>query len=211
VAAGKSTIARLVAKELGYTYIDSGAMYRALAWAAQRRGIGAADAPQVEELLRNISIRLIPQAEGGNQVLVGEDDVTLPIRAPEIGDLASKFSEIPAVRQRLVAMQQEMARAGGVVMEGRDIQTVVLPDAEVKIFLTAPAEERARRRHAELLERGFQSDYPKVLGDVQARDERDSNRTHSPLKAAPDAVHLDSGGLSIPQVVEKVLDIVRAR
>ena len=209
VAAGKSTIARMVAAKLGFTYIDSGAMYRALAWAAIERKTEAANAAEVVALLDRLRIELVPQSEGANLVLVDHEDVTGKIRTQGIGDLASKLSEIPEVRKRMVALQQEMARGGGVVMEGRDIQTVVLPEAEVKIFLTAPAEERAERRCLELKQRGYAANYDEVLAEIQGRDRRDMTREHSPLRAAPEAVHVDTGGLTIEQVVERVLEAVR--
>jgi len=208
VSAGKSTIARLVAQRLGFTYIDTGAMYRAFAWAAQLSGLTAAQPEEAVKLLATLAIQLLPRHEGGNQVLVDGVDITDEIRTPEIGQLASQLSEIPAVRGRMVALQQEMARDGGVVMEGRDIQTVVLPDAEVKIFLIAPAEERARRRCLELQQRGLICDLDSVLAELQQRDLRDSTRAHSPLKAAPDAITVDTGGLTIEQVVARVIAVV---
>jgi len=211
VAAGKSTIARLVAAHLGFTYIDSGAMYRALAWAAAQRGLGTADAERAVALLNDIEIRLVPQDGGINRVFVDGVDITDQIRTPEIGQLASELSKYHAVRERMVALQQEMARDGGVVMEGRDIQTVVMPDAEVKIFLLATPEERAERRCKELHERGIEVSYDAVLAELRERDHRDSTRAHSPLKAAPDAVHLDSTSLTIEQVAERVISIVRER
>jgi cytidylate kinase len=211
VSAGKSTIARLVAQRLGFTYIDTGAMYRAFAWAAQRHGLTAEQPEAAVNLLDAITIRLVPQPEGGNQVVVDGVDVTDQIRTPEMGQLASQLSELPAVRTRMVALQQEMAREGGVVMEGRDIQTVVLPDAEVKIFLIASAKERARRRGLELQQRGLAGDLATVLAALKERDLRDSTRTHSPLRAAPDAVTVDTGGLTIQQVVARVLSVVRQK
>jgi cytidylate kinase len=211
VGAGKSTIARLVAQGLGYTYIDSGAMYRALAWAARRDGIGADDQTRVSELVEEVRIRIRPRADGLNQVIVNGDDITSEIRSPEISQLASRLSAMPPVRRRMVALQQDMAREGGVVMEGRDIQTVVLPEAEVKIFLTASAEERARRRWEELRGRGRAADLQQVLADIEARDARDTTRADSPLKPAPDAVHVDTDGLTIEQVVAKVLATVKER
>ncbi len=211
VGAGKSTIARLVARRLDYTYIDTGAMYRGLAWAARRDGLTAADSDPIIHLLQRTDIKLRPRPDGTNAVVVAGEDVTGDIRSPEIGQLASKLSALPAVRRRLVALQQAMAREGSIVMEGRDIQTVVLPDADVKIFLTAPAEERAHRRWLELRERGREADEQQVLAEIRARDERDSTRQDSPLKPAPDAVHVDTGGLTIEQVVEKILEVVRDR
>jgi len=210
VAAGKSTIARLVARALGYALVDSGAMYRALAWAAAQRGLGAHDGPAAVALLDNLEIRFLPLPEGGNQVLVGGQEVSEMIRTEEIGRLASQLSELPEVRRRMVARQQAMASRGGVVMEGRDIQTVVLPDAEVKVFLTASPEERARRRCDELLARGVDADYGEVLADLKQRDRRDESRAHAPLRAAPEAVCICTDGLSIQQVVDKVLAIARS-
>jgi len=211
VSAGKSTIARLVARGLGYTYVDSGAMYRALAWVALDKGIQTDDRAQVLELLRATNIELSPRPDGVNEVFVNGRDVTGEIRTPEISQLSSKLSAMTPVRRRMVAIQQRMARAGGVVMEGRDIQTVVLPDAEVKVFLTASAEERAQRRWQELRERGLKANLSEVLAEVQARDRRDSTRSDSPLKAAPDAIHIDTTGLTIEQVVERVLAAVRQK
>ena len=211
VSAGKSTIARLVAGELGYAYVDSGAMYRALAWAAREEGVSPEDVAGVRSLLESIEIELVPQSGGANRVRVNGREITEEIRAPEIGQLSSRLSEISGVRERMVALQREMAREGGVVMEGRDIQTVVMPEAEVKIFLTAPAEERARRRHLELRERGFEAELQTVLAEIQRRDGRDSNRKHSPLRAAPEAAVVDSGGLGIEEVVARVLAVVREK
>ncbi len=211
VGAGKSTIAKLVAAKLGFTYVDTGAMYRALAWAADAQGILPQEHSQVAELARNTSIELRPRPDGVNEVVVNGRDVTRDIRTPDISQLASRLSTMTPVRRRMVALQQQMARGGGVVMEGRDIQTVVLPEAEVKIFLTAPAEERARRRWLELRERGANPDLGQVLAEVEARDERDSTRADSPLKPADDAVHVDTGGMTIEQVVARVLDIVKEK
>jgi len=211
VGAGKSTIARLVAQGLGYTYIDSGAMYRALAWAARRAGITGDDSDPVVHLVQRTDIDLRPQANGVNRVLVDGRDITGEIRSPEISQLASKLSAIPTVRRRMVALQQGMAGEGCLVMEGRDIQTVVLPEAEVKIFLTASAGERGRRRWKELRGRGLEVDLQQVLADIEARDARDTTRADSPVKPAPDAVHVDTDGLTIEQVVAKVLAIVKER
>jgi len=211
VAAGKSTIARLIADRLRFTYIDSGAMYRALAWKAHQRGICVNEVDRVTALLNEVQIDLKPQPGGINRVLVNDQDITHHIRTQQIGELASKLSELPEVRRKMVLLQQQMAQAGGVVMEGRDIQTIVLPNAEVKIFLTAPAEERARRRLLELQERGHTADLEAVLCEITARDERDSNREHSPLRAAPDSVHIDTWGLTIEQVVQRVLAVVKAK
>jgi len=211
VAAGKSTVARLVADQLGYAYIDSGAMYRAAAWAARQAGVSPSDPQRMFSLLDRIRIRVRPQSGSGNLVYVNSIDVTNDIRSQEIGELASKLSEIPEVRRRLVALQRQLARGGGVVMEGRDIQTVVLPDAEVKIFLVAPPEERARRRHLELEFRQQIAGFDEVLAEITARDRRDSHREDSPLAAAPDAVRVDTGGLTIEQVVQRVVEVAKAK
>jgi cytidylate kinase len=186
-------------------------MYRALAWAAAQDDVPADNTAEASALLARTDIQLIPQPEGGNRVDVNGRDVTAAIRTPEIGQLASRLSEIRGVREQMVARQQEMARGGGVVMEGRDIQTVVLPDAEVKIFLTASAETRARRRWLELKERGEAADVEQILAGIKQRDERDSNRAHSPLRAAAGAVRVDTSGLSIEEVVAAVLEVVQGR
>jgi cytidylate kinase len=219
VAAGKSTIARLLARALGYTYIDSGAMYRALAWATLREmaaGRGSESPPcragAVVALLDGLEISLVPDPDGANRVLVSGTDVTDEIRSQEVGRLASQLSELSEVRKRMVALQQALAHgASGVVMEGRDIQTVVMPEAEVKIFLTASSEERARRRCDELKTRGASADYDAVLAELKQRDERDSTRACGPLRAAPDAVWVNTDGMTIEQVVARILEIARGK
>jgi cytidylate kinase len=211
VGAGKSTVARLVAQALGYRYIDSGAMYRALALAAHGEGAVPEQPERILALLESVRICLQPGPAGANLVYVNGREVTEEIRSPEVSQFASQLSEIPAIREHMVALQRQMAQGGGVVMEGRDIQTVVLPDAELKVFLTASPEERARRRYEELRGRGAQTDFDQVLSAIRARDERDSTRRHSPLRAAPDAVHLDTDGLTIEQVVGELLTMLRQR
>jgi CMP/dCMP kinase len=191
--AGKSTVARAVAEELGFTYLDSGAMYRCVALAAGRSGAAPA------EVARRVRIEL-----GGRVALDGRD-VTEAIRAPEVTELSSRVAADPAVREALVAKQREIMAGGDYVAEGRDIGTVVAPDAAVKVFLTASPEERARRRAAEL-----GNDLETVLADQALRDERDRNREHSPLAAAPGAVELDTTGLTIEEVVRRIADLVRA-
>ncbi len=211
VAAGKSTIAKIVADRLGFTYIDTGAMYRALAWAAKQRGLRADEPERAMALLNEIHIELVPQDGGINRVLLDGIEITGEIRTSEIGQLASELSKYGPIRERMVALQKEMAKEGGVVMEGRDIQTVVMPEAEVKIFLIASAEERATRRCKELKERGLEASYESVLAELRERDHRDSTRAHSPLKAAPEAYHLDSTGLTIEQVAERVIEVVQVK
>ena len=193
--AGKSTVARETARALGFTYLDSGAMYRAVGLMTNRHGGPPAD--RAAEL----DIRL------GDRVLANGEDVTDAIRTPEVSEAASKVATDPAVREALVAKQRELLAGGDWVAEGRDIGTVVAPDAEVKVFLTASPEERARRRAAEL-----GTDVETVLRDQTLRDAQDRDREHSPLAMAPGAVELDTSGLSVDEVVERVVDLVdRAR
>jgi cytidylate kinase len=192
--AGKSTVARGVAGALGFTYLDSGAMYRCVALAVAERGGRPAD------VARAVDIGL------GDCVELDGRDVTEAIRAPQITELASEVAADPGVREALVAKQRELLRGGDYVAEGRDIGTVVAPDAELKVFLTASPEERARRRAAEL-----GTDTETVLADQTLRDERDRTREHSPLQAAPGAIEVDTTGLSVDQVVERVAALARER
>jgi cytidylate kinase len=205
---GKSTVARRVAAALGFTYIDTGAMYRSLAWKALQTGADSQDEAALAALARATRVSLSPlSADGKQQVVVDGEDVTAAIRTPEVSQLTSVISALSAVRRIVVDQQRRLGAeaARGVVLEGRDIGTVVFPDAEVKIFLTASPEERARRRMAELRERGTQADYAQVLAEQRERDARDSQRADSPLKAAPDAVLLDTDGLAIDEVVARIL------
>ncbi|MGC8761006.1 MAG: (d)CMP kinase [Bryobacteraceae bacterium] len=205
--AGKSTLARRLAERLGYLYIDTGAMYRAIALWAKRLGVSWDDAPRLEQLARESRIEL---ASGGRVFLNGED-VSEAIRDPDISEGASRVSAIPGVRRALVAKQQQMGREASVVMEGRDIGTVVFPEAEVKIFLDATPEERARRRLKDLAARGIEADFAAVLAEMKRRDERDSTRADSPLRQAPDAIYVDSTGMSEDEVEQALLKIVRER
>jgi cytidylate kinase len=190
--AGKSTVAREVARVLDFTYLDSGAMYRSVALAALRRGVGpAAVAGEIE-------------IEVGERVTVDGEDVTEAIRAPEVSEAASQAAADPAVREAMVRLQRRLLARGDWVVEGRDIGTVVAPEADVKVFLTANPRERAARRAAEL---GV--DPETVLAELAIRDERDRGREHSPLRPAVGAVELDSTGLSVPQVVERIVGLVR--
>jgi cytidylate kinase len=185
--AGKSTVARAVARALGFEFLDSGAMYRAAALAALRGD----DPTRVQVTL-------------GERVLLGDEDVTDEIRTPEVTDMASKVSADPAVREALVDRQREIIAAGDHVAEGRDIGTVVWPQAELKVFLTATPEERARRRATQL-----GADYDAILTEQRLRDMRDTTREHSPLQPATDAVELDTTGLSLEQVVQRIVELVR--
>lgn len=210
--AGKSTLARKLAEKLGFLYVDTGAIYRTVGLFALRRGADPADAGQVAELLPELRIRMTYGSDGLQHMLLGGEDVTGAIRAPEVSVAASKVSAVPAVRAFLLDMQRETAQWNhNVVMDGRDIGTVVLPEADVKIFLTAAPEERARRRCAELLERGEQADYESVLRDVVERDERDMSRAASPLRQAEDAAAVDTTGLSLEESLRRLLTLAKER
>ena len=208
--AGKSTIAKDVSKRLGYIYVDTGALYRAVGLHMLRRGITAAEPERVEAELKNIDVTIHFQ-DGNQLVLLNEEDVSGLIRTPEVSMAASTFSALPSVREFLFDLQQELAAHNNVVMDGRDIGTVVLPKAQVKIFLTASPEERARRRFKDLEEAGKAISYEEVLKDVKERDYNDSHRTVSPLLPATDAVHFDNTGYTLEQSVEKILALVRAK
>ena len=209
--AGKSTIARKVAAELSIIYVDTGAMYRAIGAYAIRKGVDTKDAESVTALLPEISLELSYSEEQGQRIFLNGEDVSTEIRLPEMGMAASNVSAIPDVRAFLLEQQRSMAKRQSVIMDGRDIGTVVLPDAEVKIFLTASPEERARRRWKEFSEKGLPDTYEEILADVIRRDEQDMNRPIAPLKQADDAVLLDSTELNFAQTVEKVKEIIKER
>ena len=209
--AGKSTIARKVAAELSIIYVDTGAMYRAIGAYAIRKGVDTKDAPAVAALLPEISLELTYSEEQGQRIFLNGEDVSSEIRLPEMGMAASNVSAIPEVRAFLLEQQPGMAKRQSVIMDGRDIGTVVLPDAEVKIFLTASAEERARRRWKEFSEKGLPDTYEEILADVIRRDEQDMNRPIAPLKQADDAILLDSTALNFAETVEKVKEIIKER
>jgi cytidylate kinase len=206
--AGKSTLARRIAKRLGFVYINTGAMYRAVAFWALQRQTDLTDMHRLEQLAKEAHIEF--GLEGGKIFLNGED-VSTAIRTEEVSVAASRVSAVPAVRRALVDTQRQMADRTSVVMEGRDIGSVVFPDAQVKIFLDADQQERAHRRTLELEHRGEKVTEDQVTLDIQARDERDRNREASPLVQAPDAELIDTTGLSLEQVEEAVLRVVRAR
>lgn len=207
--AGKSTAAKAVAAALGYTYLDTGAMYRAVAWKGVQEGIPLGDEDAYTRLAGEMEIRFVT-TEGGQRVLVDGQDVTEELRGPEVTRLSSPVSAISGVRRVLVAQQQEIGRCGGVVAEGRDTGTVVFPHAEVKIFLTASEEERARRRWLERVAMGEQVALDEILAQQRQRDQRDSSRADSPLRPADDAVLVDSTNMSIEAVVQRVLELCRA-
>ena len=212
--AGKSTVARQVALALGFTYIDTGAMYRAVAWRASQAGVEATEVAALTILAQQLAIRFSPlQPDGSQSVFANGVDVSAAIRTPEVSQQTSILSAIPAIRQVIVAQQQAMGRSdsNGVVLEGRDIGTVVFPQADVKVFLTASPEERARRRTEELQQKGIATDYLQVLAEQKERDARDSQRADSPLVAASDAFLLLTDGLSIAEVVERILEKQREK
>jgi len=204
--AGKSTIARAVAERLGYVYIDTGAMYRAVALWATRLGVALDDMHRLERLAIEANIEF---AAGASVVLLNGEDVSAEIRTPEISEAASKVSALPAVRRALVAAQRRMAAEASVVMEGRDIGTVVFPEAQVKVFLDASADVRAARRIGDLEARGESTG--EVAAQIRDRDHRDRTRAEAPLMQAPDATYIDSSSLSPDGVVEAILKLVRAK
>jgi CMP/dCMP kinase len=206
--AGKSTVAKRIADKLGFVYINTGAIYRAVALWAIRLGVDLHDMHKLEQLAKEATIELA--ANNGHVTLNGED-VTEAIRDWRVSEAASKVSAVPGVRRALLAIQRRMAEQNSVVMEGRDIGSVVFPHAQVKIFLDAHPEERARRRALELEEEGQGADFEAVSGGLKARDERDRRRSESPLVQAPDAELVDTTGRSLEQVEQAVLRIVRAR
>lgn len=206
-AAGKSTVAKIIAKSLSYVYIDTGAMYRALTYAALNQGIDVNDESSVVDVLNAIEIRFENRADG-QQVLLNGNNVTEAIRSPEVTNTVSIPAKHRLVREEMVKRQRVLGENGGVVMDGRDIGTHVLPYAEVKIFLLASVEERAQRRYLENTEKGFSSDLEKLKEEISLRDKLDSEREFAPLQKAEDAIELDTTSLSIEQVVEKIMDIV---
>ncbi|MFS8581798.1 MAG: (d)CMP kinase [Limnochordales bacterium] len=206
--AGKSTVARRVAAALNYLYIDTGAMYRAIALAVLEEGVGPDDGAAVERLARGLDVELVPSA-AGNRVLLGGRDVTERIRAPEVSAAVSQVAALPGVRRRMVQLQRRLAAGGGVVMDGRDIGTVVFPDADVKVFLTASAEERARRRWLELRAAGHAPSLDDIRANIESRDRLDSTRDVAPLRKAEDAVEIDTTDKTVDEVVDQVLELVR--
>jgi len=213
-ASGKSTVGCLLAERLGYLYFDTGVMYRAVTWAALGRGIAIEDEAAVTALARQLKIEVMrPTVDDGRQytVLADGQDVTWDLRRPEVDRSVSPVSAYPGVRAALTIQQRRIGRKGRVVMVGRDIGTVVLPNADLKIYLDATVEERVERRYREVVSRGEPADYERVRDSVRRRDQIDSSRPLAPLRAAPDAVVIDTTPLSVEQVLERVLALVDGR
>ncbi len=208
--AGKSTLSKALAAELSYTNIDTGAMYRAVALLATQRRIPLDDAPALQHLCRQMQLEF-RCSQGEERVLLNGEDVSAAIRAPEVSLLTSKVAACPAVRAELVRIQQQLGREGGVVLEGRDIGTVVFPQAEIKFFLSASAEERGRRRFEELRTKGMDVDLQQTIDEVRARDTADSSREHAPLCRAADAIEIDATALNIDQVLAVMLGVVKEK
>jgi cytidylate kinase len=205
--AGKSTAGRAGADRLGYVFLDTGAMYRALALAALRGGVPLDDATAVAGLATRLRVDLRP----GGAVLLDGEDVTSALRTQEVGAAASRVSVHPPVRRHMVARQREMGQEGGVVMDGRDIGTAVFPDAELKFYVDAHPRQRATRRHEELAQRGLASDLDTIEREIRARDHADSTRAESPLTRAPDAIHLDTTELGLDEVVRRMLSAIQGQ
>jgi len=205
---GKGTICRLLAQRLGWQLLDSGAIYRVLALAAMHHQIESDDEEALQPLAAHLDVQFSSDENGNVRITLEGENVTHTIRTQEVADVASKIASLPRVREALLRRQRAFAEAPGLVADGRDMGTVVFPHAEVKIFLTASPEERARRRFLELKEKGFDVNIGDLLSEIQARDERDMNRATAPLKPAADAYMLDSTSKSIEQVLEEVLNYV---
>ncbi|MED0874006.1 (d)CMP kinase [Bacillus mobilis] len=206
-AAGKSTVAKVVAKKLSYVYIDTGAMYRAITYAALEQKVDIENEEQLMKVVKHVNIEF-QQGENTQLVFLNGQDVSEVIRTPDVTNRVSIVAKHRLVREEMVRRQQELAEKGGVVMDGRDIGTHVLPDAEVKIFMLASVEERAERRHLENMNKGFDSNLEQLKEEIAQRDKLDSEREVSPLKKADDALELDTTSLSIEEVVQEIMSIV---
>jgi len=208
--AGKSTLSKALAKQTGYTNIDTGAMYRSVALLAKRQKIDIEDGKALSALCAELQIEFVRDGEV-EKVLVNGEDVSRQIRTPEVSLLTAKIAAQPVVREAMVRMQRQMGEAGGVVLEGRDIGTVVFPNAQVKFFLSATAEERGRRRYEELRAKGGEVDLLQTISEVEERDAADCAREHAPLKRAADAIDIDSTSMSIEEVLDFMLQVITKR
>ena len=206
--AGKSTTARRLAERLGYIYIDTGAMYRAIGWKAKQEGLDPADEAKLAELCGRTEVT-IKKDNSDPRFFVNGSDVTGEIRTPEMGMMASAVSKSPTVRARLLTLQRELGRGGSVVMDGRDIGTVVFPDADVKFYLDASAGERGKRRYLELKAKGMDVDLARITKEIEERDRQDSSRAIAPLKKADDALLIDSSSMSIEEVLDRMLSDIK--
>ncbi len=209
-AAGKSTVAKIVAEKLTYLYIDTGAMYRSLTYKALKQDINLNDEQKLLNLLLRTEIKL-EQNASGQTVIVDGEDVTNEVRQSDVTNSVSIVAKHSLVREEMVKRQQELASAGGVVMDGRDIGTHVIPDAEIKVFLLASVDERAKRRHEENVLKGFPSDLEQLKQEIATRDKLDSEREVAPLKKAKDAIEIDTTSLTIPQVVDEIMKLTLER
>ena len=208
--AGKSTIAKLLAKKMNYIYVDTGAMYRAMAVHFSKNGINPDDESTIDNAVKDVDINIV-YSEGVQQVILNGENVTGLLRTEETGRMASKTSKYSSVRTKLVDLQRELARKTDVIMDGRDIGTVVLPDAFCKIYLTASSDARAQRRYNELVEKGEKCNYDEIKADIESRDYQDMHREISPLKQADDAVLVDTSDMNIEQVVDELTKIINAK
>jgi cytidylate kinase len=208
---GKGTVGQLCALEFGWRYLDSGAIYRSLAWVAMQQKVSSEDEPKLIQLADNLDLNFHLRADDVAEIEINGEIVTDQLRTEEIGELASKIAPLQPVRDALLALQRRARKAPGLVADGRDMGTVVFPDAPYKVFLTASAEIRAERRFKQLKSKGFDVNLARLLESIQARDVRDSSRTASPLKAADDAMLLDTSELNILEVVARITDYVQQR
>lgn len=209
-AAGKSTVAKIIAQKLSYIYVDTGAMYRSLTWKALREQVDLENQNELYDLLKKTEIKLVNE-EKQQKVYVDGFDVSEEIRRPDVTKHVSIVSKHELVRKEMVRRQQEIGKSGGVIMDGRDIGTHVMPNAEVKIFLLASVDERAERRHRENIEKGIESNLEQIKKDIAARDKLDTEREIAPLRKAEDAIEIDTTSLSIDEVAEKILAIIQER